>query len=116
MLNFFMMSLFAFVVFGSGVVIGAALVTVNERKKLAKLKRIAIAGLGTVCVLGYSEDESLVDLIHEKFLGDKFPSEVDQEFLDQHTFSVPTVQFVTQIADTSFLRAAQMDTSSVDDA
>lgn len=122
MLSFILYSIMFFVTFGSGVTVGSALVTVNERKKWSKLKRIAIAGqriyirgLGTVCVLGYSEDESTVDLIHEKFLGEKMPSEIDEDILNQHTFSVPTTQFITQIADTAFLKAAQVYDGPVSD-
>lgn len=92
----------------------------EERDAWLKLRDIAIPGqrisikfMGEVFVLGYSDDEEYVDVIHMDFLEDpadpsKFlwPSEIDQEILEKNTISIKTKQFLTQVPEQSYKKAA----------
>jgi hypothetical protein len=105
-----------FITLGFGGLFGYSLGFLNERSKWDRLRKGAIAGqrlwiqsLGEVMVLGYSPDETLVDVIPTERMGEaRWPDELEPETLDLYTISMPTKQFLTQVAPESVKSAARL--------
>lgn len=103
---------------GTTGLVGALFGQATERRKWLALKNVAIPGqrihvqyLGEVFVLGYSEDEQYVDVISTEFLTSPdgkplWPSQIDQDVLAANTNALKTEQFLTQLPEQSYKKAA----------